>query len=1656
MFTYKSSLYTSHIPRGLMTAFIYLAIIAAALFVATLRMRAQGGQAAQPAASPQATMAPKPYFSLSTNRTYSTSENARFFINYQGIETLDFRVYRVKDPVKFFKQLNDPHQMGKQDKQEVTASYEQKPSVLEKVHAFKRTIHNGIKNYFRGQLKQESRETFNQKFRGQDGDDKNRPPLNIADYARVPLLNSDQVVATWRQQLAPTQSEYDSRMISLGKREAGVYLIEAVNADLRAYTIAVVTDLTTIDKISEDGEMLIYAVDRKSGVPREGVSIEVVKGKKTLAQGTTDRSGILKTRIKKQPATPQAQEPAEDLDPDEQRSEVGRDAYLIMASGRSEFAISDLEPYYFGRYEDEGDDEGGNSGGVTSYIYTDRPVYRPEQKVYFKGILRYRGKDGYEAIGGRTIKVTIEDPNNGKLMEKDLPLSARGTFSGDIDVAGGAPLGSYRIIAKTDKGEARSYFEVLEYKKPEYKVKVSAAKQFVPIGEKTKFTVEARYFFGEPVTNAEVKYYIYRSRYYYWWWRSADDGDDLGESSDDDEAGGYYGYGNDMVKEGEGKLNAQGKLEVEFEVPQPDEKQPWDYTYRLEAQVTDAARRTIESKASFVGTRGSVVAYAQSGRYVYYQDDQAKINVHTSDYEGHPVAAKVTLKFIKHWWERIDTGGQDKYNRYRYEMHERELASADVNTNAQGEGFYDYRVPEVGSIQIKTIVNENGKQIVSMGGYLWVADRNNRWPDFSYEDTRSIKLVPDKKSYQPGETAHVLAMLPTDKAHLLVTTELMGVMTVRQIDAAARAVMIDVPIEARYAPNFYLSVAYVSEGDMYSYEKMLSVPARNKFLSLEILPDKKEYKPRETASYTILARNADGSPAAGTEVSLGVVDEAIYSIMPDRAGDIRRAFYGRRYNAVRTVFSTSFSFTGYSDDKGKVKLAANRAAYQLADFKNESQYAEPTIRKEFKDTAYWKSDVVTGADGKATVNVTLPDNLTTWRATARAVTADLRVGSMLGKVIARKDLILRLETPRFLTEGDTATLSAVVHNYLDADKSTKIEMQVTGANLLDPPSQTVTINKQGEYRADWRVSAAQVGQVRLLAKALTDVESDAVEIPLPIVPHGLQQTKGGSTTLAEENAEKIIPLDLPANAHTQARSLRIEAAPSVAGTLFGSLDYLTGYPYGCTEQTMSSFLPNVIVTQTLQEVKTTSIRATNDLGKKVQRGLDRLYGFQHSDGGWGWWKTDQTDPFMTAYVVDGLMMGSRAGYAIETYRIARARTRLQQMIESNKAEDGKPIDPETQAYMIYAFIESSGIDTRHNADFDTRQVSNLFARRKDLQPYGLSLLALTLKLRGDEDRARQVAGELERLARVNEYDAHWDSTRRPMIDFSEENNLEATALSLKALAQLVPQSPLLPKVARWLIANRQNGYYWLSTKHTAFAIFGLTEYLKVSKELTPDYTVEVYLNGQQLLTRRITAADAASAQTFVIERKGNDLSSTNQVRVVKRGRGTLYLSTSLTYFTKDEQITAQSSPNLSLTREYLRLRVTESDGKAKWTIEPLTGELRSGDLIVSRLKVKGARGRYMMIEDPIPAGCEQVERVSGINLDYNEGRWSDWYNAREFRDQKSAIFVSYFDGDATFQYALRVQVPGEFRVAPARAELMYQPTVQANTANTQLKILDKK
>lgn len=470
-------------------------------------------------------------------------------------------------------------------------------------------------------------------------------------------------------------------------------------------------------------------------------------------------------------------------------------------------------------------------------------------------------------------------------------------------------------------------------------------------------------------------------------------------------------------------------------------------------------------------------------------------------------------------------------------------------------------------------------------------------------------------------------------------------------------------------------------------------------------------------------------------------------------------------------------------------------------------------------------------------------------------------------------------------------------------------------------------------------------------------------------------------------------------------------------------------------------MPNVVVANALKNIPNAKIKKDNNLDAKVQKGLDRLYGYQHEDGGWGWWKDDQTNPFMTAYVIDGLTQAKNAGYDIDQSRIDKGREALKALLAKNDNTGEQWINLEIRAYMVYALNVSGKTDASYT--------ESLIAKKGELQAYGRALLALALKHKKELVKAQAIAADIEASAKVNKGVAYWTTSWKYRNEFTEDFDVEATALSLKALANINPTSALLPQTARWLVANRRYGYYWDSTRQTAFAILGLIDYVKVSRELTPDYQLEVYLNGEQVVNRRVNTTEA-----IVIERKSRQAVNDNQIRIVKRGAGSLYFTSSYEYYADEQD--AVPSQGLNITREYLRLKISEVNGKSVWTTEPLTGEIRSGDLIVSRIRVVGQKSMYMMIEDPIPAGAEQVQSVAGLNLDYSEGRWTDWYSSREFRDDKTVLFTYWFDGDATYQYAMRVQIPGDFKVIPARAELMYQPEIQGHTNAGSIRFLDKR
>ena len=246
---------------------------------------------------------------------------------------------------------------------------------------------------------------------------------------------------------------------------------------------------------------------------------------------------------------------------------------------------------------------------------------------------------------------------------------------------------------------------------------------------------------------------------------------------------------------------------------------------------------------------------------------------------------------------------------------------------------------------------------------------------------------------------------------------------------------------------------------------------------------------------------------------------------------------------------------------------------------------QPKVRKAFPDTAYWVADVNTGSNGQATVRFNYPDAITSWRATTRGVTQDTMVGGAVVNTIVRKNLMVRLVVPRFFRRGDEITVSTIVQNYLPTEKVARVSMEFDGLQVIDGGTKDVNVPSRGLMKVDYRVRVLNVDSARVLGKALTDVESDAMELTLPVVPFGVKLAIAKSGSIAGGGtSDTVQPLTFPPGAESGTRKLTISVTPSIAGTVFAALEFLTSYPYGCTEQTMSSFLPDVLVANAMQKL----------------------------------------------------------------------------------------------------------------------------------------------------------------------------------------------------------------------------------------------------------------------------------------------------------------------------------------------------------------------------------------------------------------------------------------------------------------------------------------
>jgi len=1533
-------------------------------------------------AAPVAAQAPEPStpaFSLASSQIYTTKERPAVWLMFRRVDHLDFRVYRVDDTLQFFAKLRDPHTLGSEE-----PVVPQERTLLERIAFWKAGWRDELRWFVRRQFSHDyraARRELQEKAQIQ-----RRRTVQVTNFAQVPLLNPSQLVTSWREILPPVR-DAESRRIPLDLPGAGTYVLEAVNPPLRAYTVVIVSDAGLVAKTAP-GQLLLFAADRFSGAPIPDCNVQVIAANNVIGQGRTDRDGLFET-----PLGPNKDEPP---------IGIARCGAQTTATDPGAFALR------------EGPRE------LVGYIYTDKPVYRPGHPVRLKAILRWREKGALVPFERKPVEIAIADTNDKVVFRASRPVDEFGSASASYTLPSGAALGSYTIRVNSGDETATGSFDVQEYRKPEFDVAVRPAATFVVQGGNLVATVNARYYFGQPVAGASVKYVVHRQGYF----------SPYRYDGDVDDEGGDGWFGGDEIKQGSARLDARGTATLT--IPLDVDERAQDYTARVEARVTDASGREVSGHGAAAATYGRFLIAARSDRYVYSPGARASIDLRTIDYEGAPQpGTHIALRL-----ERVTYTGYGQPEK----VDVKDQSSVDADTD--GRASWSVAIPsEAGSYRIVASAPSDGRT-VQTSTYLYVPGRTERVAD---EGDELLELVADKKTYQPGDVARLIVRGKSFDAPTLITKE-NQIVSYKRVATTRGNEAIEVPITDDDIGDTYVSIALLKEDRLYRAEKRLAVPALAKQLRVAVTAEPSVARPGQPVTIALQVTDRSGQPARA-QASVGVVDEAVYGVRPDTTPDPLRFFYRREFTRVFTVFSRDYGFVGYSGTD-QLQLARRHRPLTLADFKADRP-ERPQVRKEFPDTIYWIADLATDANGAARVQVTYPDSLTTWRITARAVTADARVGATIGRTLTTKDLILRVIAPRFLTEGDDLLLPTVVHNYLPSPKAIALTLQATGvepASGFPAGPQTVQVNQNDQTRLEWPLRATTFGTATLTGTAKADTDSDAVELTLPVEAAGLKRRVTATGSIVEPG-ERSVTLTIPDSASPSAKTIQVSLAPSLAGSLLSALDYLSSYPYGCTEQTLSSFIPNLVVLKALGELKIAPTERLQSLDRQVTDGLKRLYDYQHDDGGWGWWKTDQNHPFMTAYALYGLLQARDNGYKVEPNRIWDGRNALRELHRKYPRAV-----PDLKAYVVYVLALSSEKPDSGAAPSDTDlkdAIEDVWAARGRMTPYGKALLLLTLDHVKDA-RGAELARDLMAAMQTRGDLAWWSTENDPLLDDFADTSVEATALALDALVRRDPKNAELEKVVRWLLLNRNGGWYWSSTKQTAMVLYGLLEYMRARGEKPASFSADVYVNGARAGTHAFDASALTAPDPVVVSAPATG--GANAVRIVKQGAGALYFSAAGQYFDKPAAAERTGTRKLAITRNYYALAPVTKNGRIVYRESAFSGNAAPGDVILVRLTTAGSTDwRYLMIEDPLPAGAEAIEQDALYEMERRTPRW--WGSRRELHDDRVVFFQERFDrGRYEFTYLLKVITPGVFRAMPAQIAPMYVPDVSASSDTQTLKV----
>ena len=1244
------------------------------------------------------------------------------------------------------------------------------------------------------------------------------------------------------------------------------------------------------------------------------------------------------------------------------------------------------------------------------FIYTDRPVYRAGDTVQYKIIGKTRKNRFVPMSGGRIYYKIVNRDTGSTIEDGTLRLDDWGTACGSITIPKSANLGTHEVrVGPTKKNMyANGRFYVEQYRKPEFRIDLTPARDYFVNGETVEFKVDAKYFFGAPLKNALVRYRFYETRLRdtdtrYWW------------EEDYQARRSYYR----MRLEGEKYVDANGITVLRLFAGD----YPYDREITLEATIIDSSNVSITARKKIRVGRGEYYIKILPEKQFYSDTGKKMVEVRTVTHTGKPVRANVELGLYRYVWKPAQ----------RVYVHDkRPLFSKKITTDRKG--YARVSLPERfayhGEFDLIARSRDRRENIITASRVIWVYSPYGASPA---SRLKNLELVPGRTSLDsPGRVTCLVKSRFTD-AYVCLTIEGRDVYESRVVRMKKNIMPVTFDIKGKYAPNLYISAAMQRKRALYTRTAGIALPVKDTGLRIAIGTDKKTYMPGQNIRVDLKATDSNGKPVSA-DLSLGAVDEAIYQIRPDHTPKMRDFYYSKISNWVLTSYSFPITVLAGAAKEGKVK-----------------------VREKFEDTAFWKSSIRTGRDGTASVSFKLPDNLTTWRLTARGHDRSGRVGEKKGTFPVTQDLIARIGRPRFFTEGDRVGLIGIVNSNTERGlKSVETEFSVQGRKMTPDRDIRISLPAYGSARNYYSLSVPKDRRdlaLRFYARADRKA-ADSIRVSVPVQKRGVSYKLYGIGDMDRNRAISIEPVKETGDFTFVPEEVTVTVNPSPIVQMLRATLFLSRYPYGCIEQTLNRFIPNLALEQLLEQKGYEGYidgKARKNLKAKARKGLAIIQQKQNRDGTWGWWSGDRGNEFVTGYVISSLHLAKSAGYSVGDKTVESGIKAINRIMNRSKSADRDAL-----AYLLYV-----------NALWGNWNSSayEALSGMKKRNPYQLAFMVRAMAASGSiksikaGEREKIRAGlpalvsELKQLARKDSRGLYWKSSGSQAWGWPG-GDTEITAHVLAALVESGDSSTMPAQIVNSL-SKRGRGQAWHTTKQTATVILAMCGFIE-SRGARPSMkgNLNFTMNGAALadiswdlarardmraLSKTVSLKGKQDGKSFSVAASGDAGPDTSFEVTLS---GTLYFKKKgiLSLFKSEERSLDALSNGLSMTRVFYGITRVRDMNRNEYLVPQSMKDraiIKTGDELLVKVRFTAQEDfEYLVLEDYLPSGFEVVNKNA-------YGRYQPWVHL-ERRDNRMVYFFTRIKKGNVYEvaYIVRAELPGEFMTKPTRMECMYEPGIQ--------------